>query len=285
MWATPRGAARARSTPHGPPQQGSVENHARARLVQRHPRALDSAVGEIAARTGLPQSALSTAVARLEEADQTTVDPHDRRALSDPRGRQGVTTGRRSAGDTRERRGSGGTGRRRPGRRGPGARRWPVTCGRASPAPSSDLAYALFHGRCCRPESGVMRPAATKAANAARLRAQSCSRCDCIARCASATVSGRIGRSQVHASGQSTGRNEQRLRTGLRAEPGWRARLIGHTHATPTTAHTPPPNTARMLCTICHASTAARLSQRSGCPCRSGVAPGSQGRRALLRGS
>jgi DNA-binding MarR family transcriptional regulator len=46
--------------------------------ILEHP---DSTVGEIAARTGLPQSAVSTAVARLKEAGSitTTVDPRDRR--------------------------------------------------------------------------------------------------------------------------------------------------------------------------------------------------------------
>jgi DNA-binding MarR family transcriptional regulator len=40
-----------------------------------------SAVGEIAARTGLPQSQVSTAIARLKEAGSviTTTDPADRR--------------------------------------------------------------------------------------------------------------------------------------------------------------------------------------------------------------
>ncbi|GGN45148.1 MarR family transcriptional regulator [Streptomyces fuscichromogenes] len=43
----------------------------------------DSAVGEIAARTGLPQSQVSTAVARLKEAGAvvTAPDPADRRRL------------------------------------------------------------------------------------------------------------------------------------------------------------------------------------------------------------
>ncbi|MEU7630528.1 helix-turn-helix domain-containing protein [Nocardia sp. NPDC049220] len=46
--------------------------------ILEHP---DSTVGEIAARTGLPQSAVSTAVARLKEAGSitTSVDPRDRR--------------------------------------------------------------------------------------------------------------------------------------------------------------------------------------------------------------
>lgn len=46
--------------------------------ILEHP---DSTVGEIAARTGLPQSAVSTAVARLKEAGSitTAVDPRDRR--------------------------------------------------------------------------------------------------------------------------------------------------------------------------------------------------------------
>ncbi|MEU5878248.1 MarR family transcriptional regulator [Spirillospora sp. NPDC047279] len=46
--------------------------------VLGHP---DSTVGEIAGRTGLPQSAVSTAVARLREAGSViaTVDPGDRR--------------------------------------------------------------------------------------------------------------------------------------------------------------------------------------------------------------
>ncbi|MBP0455568.1 MarR family transcriptional regulator [Kitasatospora sp. RG8] len=48
--------------------------------VYEHP---DSAVGEIAARTGLPQSQVSTAVARLREAGSvvTEADPRDRRRL------------------------------------------------------------------------------------------------------------------------------------------------------------------------------------------------------------
>ncbi|MEV0058872.1 helix-turn-helix domain-containing protein [Nocardia sp. NPDC050718] len=46
--------------------------------IVAHP---DSTVGEIARRTGLPQSAVSTAVARLEEAGSITTDtdPRDRR--------------------------------------------------------------------------------------------------------------------------------------------------------------------------------------------------------------
>ncbi|MFE2913293.1 MarR family winged helix-turn-helix transcriptional regulator [Kitasatospora indigofera] len=48
--------------------------------LTEHP---DSAVGEIAARTGLPQSQVSTAVARLKEAGSVTTapDPADRRRL------------------------------------------------------------------------------------------------------------------------------------------------------------------------------------------------------------
>ncbi|WP_405720766.1 MarR family transcriptional regulator [Streptomyces sp. NBC_00046] len=48
--------------------------------IAAHP---DSAVGEIAARTGLPQSQVSTAVARLREtgAITTAPDPADRRRL------------------------------------------------------------------------------------------------------------------------------------------------------------------------------------------------------------
>ncbi|MFD7031469.1 MarR family transcriptional regulator [Streptomyces sp. NPDC059917] len=48
--------------------------------VSAHP---DSAVGEIATRTGLPQSQVSTAVARLKEAGAvvTAPDPGDRRRL------------------------------------------------------------------------------------------------------------------------------------------------------------------------------------------------------------
>jgi DNA-binding MarR family transcriptional regulator len=46
--------------------------------IAGHP---ESAVGEIAARTGLPQSQVSTAIARLKEAGSviTTTDPADRR--------------------------------------------------------------------------------------------------------------------------------------------------------------------------------------------------------------
>jgi DNA-binding MarR family transcriptional regulator len=46
--------------------------------IAEHP---ETAVGEIAARTGLPQSQVSTAIARLKEAGAviTTTDPTDRR--------------------------------------------------------------------------------------------------------------------------------------------------------------------------------------------------------------
>jgi DNA-binding MarR family transcriptional regulator len=46
--------------------------------IAEHP---DSAVGEIAARTGLPQSQVSSAISRLKEAGTvvTTTDPTDRR--------------------------------------------------------------------------------------------------------------------------------------------------------------------------------------------------------------
>ncbi|MFJ6382523.1 MarR family winged helix-turn-helix transcriptional regulator [Kitasatospora sp. NPDC092039] len=48
--------------------------------IAAHP---DSAVGEIASRTGLPQSQVSTAVARLKEAGSvvTAPDPADRRRV------------------------------------------------------------------------------------------------------------------------------------------------------------------------------------------------------------
>ncbi|MCM2423170.1 MarR family transcriptional regulator [Streptomyces sp. RKAG293] len=48
--------------------------------IATHP---DSAIGEIAARTGLPQSQVSNAVARLKEAGSvvTSADPADRRRL------------------------------------------------------------------------------------------------------------------------------------------------------------------------------------------------------------
>ena len=48
--------------------------------VVDHP---DTSVGEIAARTGLPQSAVSACVARLREAGSVVAetDPHDRRRL------------------------------------------------------------------------------------------------------------------------------------------------------------------------------------------------------------
>lgn len=48
--------------------------------IAAHP---DTAVGEIAARTGLPQSQVSSAIARLKEAGsvQTTPDPADRRRV------------------------------------------------------------------------------------------------------------------------------------------------------------------------------------------------------------
>ncbi|MEU8794337.1 helix-turn-helix domain-containing protein [Streptomyces sp. NPDC048643] len=48
--------------------------------IAAHP---DTAVGEIAARTGLPQSQVSTAVARLKEAGSvlTDTDPTDRRRM------------------------------------------------------------------------------------------------------------------------------------------------------------------------------------------------------------
>ncbi|MEV0589601.1 MarR family transcriptional regulator [Nonomuraea sp. NPDC050310] len=69
------------------PTEGIGEQPASARTVlivvsdvRGHP---GSAVGEIAARTGLPQSAVSAAVARLREADAviTEPDPRDRRRL------------------------------------------------------------------------------------------------------------------------------------------------------------------------------------------------------------
>ncbi|WP_245599182.1 MarR family transcriptional regulator [Embleya scabrispora] len=48
--------------------------------IVAHP---DSAIGEIARRTGLPQSQVSAAVARLKESGsiETTQDPTDRRRL------------------------------------------------------------------------------------------------------------------------------------------------------------------------------------------------------------
>ncbi|WP_439675568.1 MarR family winged helix-turn-helix transcriptional regulator [Embleya sp. MST-111070] len=48
--------------------------------IAAHP---DSAIGEIARRTGLPQSQVSTAVARLKETGsiETTQDPTDRRRI------------------------------------------------------------------------------------------------------------------------------------------------------------------------------------------------------------
>ncbi|MGW2743891.1 MarR family winged helix-turn-helix transcriptional regulator [Streptomyces sp. NPDC001450] len=71
--------------PEPPGGAGRYEGSARLVLVvasdiSGHP---DSAVGEIAARTGLPQSQVSAAVARLKEAGsvQTMPDPSDRRRV------------------------------------------------------------------------------------------------------------------------------------------------------------------------------------------------------------
>ncbi|MFE1288124.1 MarR family winged helix-turn-helix transcriptional regulator [Streptomyces sp. NPDC058751] len=71
-----------------PEPPGGADRHAgSARLVlvvasdiAAHP---DTAVGEIAARTGLPQSQVSSAVARLKEAGsvRTAPDPADRRRV------------------------------------------------------------------------------------------------------------------------------------------------------------------------------------------------------------
>ncbi|MFI7415600.1 MarR family winged helix-turn-helix transcriptional regulator [Streptomyces sp. NPDC049627] len=69
------------------PPGGAARYAGSARLVlivasdiAAHP---DTAVGEIAARTGLPQSQVSSAVARLKEAGsvQTSPDPVDRRRV------------------------------------------------------------------------------------------------------------------------------------------------------------------------------------------------------------
>ncbi|MFC7649112.1 MarR family transcriptional regulator [Streptosporangium lutulentum] len=59
--------------------------------LREHP---DSSVGEIAKRTGLPQSAVSAAVARLREAGSvvTMTDPGDRRAPG-PAGPRSLRTG------------------------------------------------------------------------------------------------------------------------------------------------------------------------------------------------
>jgi DNA-binding MarR family transcriptional regulator len=69
--------------PEPPGGEGRYAGSARMVLIvasdiAEHP---DSAVGEIAARTGLPQSQVSTAIARLKEAGsvQTSPDPVDRR--------------------------------------------------------------------------------------------------------------------------------------------------------------------------------------------------------------
>jgi DNA-binding MarR family transcriptional regulator len=66
-----------------PAPRGTAEGGTRAVLIVLsdiggHP---DSAVGEIAERTGLPQSQVSTAVARLRKAGSvvTATDPNDRR--------------------------------------------------------------------------------------------------------------------------------------------------------------------------------------------------------------
>lgn len=69
--------------PEPPGGEGKYAGSARMVLIvasdiAEHP---ESAVGEIAARTGLPQSQVSTAIARLKEAGtvQTAADPTDRR--------------------------------------------------------------------------------------------------------------------------------------------------------------------------------------------------------------
>ncbi|HEY9373615.1 MarR family winged helix-turn-helix transcriptional regulator, partial [Streptomyces sp.] len=71
--------------PEPPGGEGRYAGSARLVLivasdVAAHP---DSSVGEIAARTGLPQSQVSTAVARLKEASsvETVPDPADRRRV------------------------------------------------------------------------------------------------------------------------------------------------------------------------------------------------------------
>ncbi|MCX4981814.1 MarR family winged helix-turn-helix transcriptional regulator [Streptomyces sp. NBC_00572] len=71
--------------PEPPGREGRYAGSARLVLIvaadiASHP---DSAVGEIAARTGLPQSQVSTAVARLKEAGavRAVPDPADRRRV------------------------------------------------------------------------------------------------------------------------------------------------------------------------------------------------------------
>ncbi len=71
--------------PEPPGGEGRYAGSARLVLIvagdiAAHP---DSAVGEIAARTGLPQSQVSTAVARLKEAGSVVAvpDPADRRRV------------------------------------------------------------------------------------------------------------------------------------------------------------------------------------------------------------
>ncbi|MEU8525178.1 MULTISPECIES: helix-turn-helix domain-containing protein [Streptomyces] len=71
--------------PEPPGGEGRYAGSARLVLIvasdiAAHP---DSSVGEIAARTGLPQSQVSTAVARLKEAGsaQAVPDPADRRRV------------------------------------------------------------------------------------------------------------------------------------------------------------------------------------------------------------
>ncbi|MGW1729132.1 MarR family winged helix-turn-helix transcriptional regulator [Streptomyces sp. NPDC002306] len=74
-----------KALPEPPGAAGRYAGSARTVLIvasdiAAHP---DTAVGEIAARTGLPQSQVSSAIARLKEAGsvQTAPDPADRRRV------------------------------------------------------------------------------------------------------------------------------------------------------------------------------------------------------------
>ncbi|MFG2576723.1 MarR family transcriptional regulator [Streptomyces sp. NPDC048481] len=71
--------------PEPPDGAGRYAGSARTVLIVASDIAVgqDTTVGEIAARTGLPQSQVSTAVARLKEAGsvQTSPDPADRRRM------------------------------------------------------------------------------------------------------------------------------------------------------------------------------------------------------------
>ncbi len=108
-----------------------------------------------------------------------------------------------------------------------------------------------------------MRPAAIKVRNAARFRAQLWPRCACMVRCASRTVSGRLGVAQLHTVGHSAGCEGRRAPLDRRVRSVRLFDLTGHRQPIPAAASAATTMMVRIVQAAFEAPISAHLARSS----------------------